>query len=397
MRRASTRRESVRTGQTVEATEGPSLLCRRYTGGAGLRAIAADWDELMARSPDASPHMSRAWAEPFVEAARTSGELLTVTVWSGGQLVALLPLTVQRRGPLQAASPVAAGLPSYLGLLLDPRFPTAIAALAADLCGQRDFDLLCLRDVSSADAATEKLVAECGRRKALVRRHTRAVCLRLRPGASFDAYLASRHSRATIRKLGQEQRRLYDSGGLCIRRYGGADITDEILERLWGLQERSWRSQGRTIQIDRPFFVRLMRSVAEAGLARVWLATLQDCDAAFWLGLVHHDALHLVCTAFDERFRRQAVSKVLLMHLIREACGEGILVVDFSHGDLEYKRFLCNEQHSLDRVLIGLTHRGRWATRAVMGAWAVIQRPSIHDRFRRAYRIFNRWRGVCSR
>ena len=107
-----------------------SLRTEVLRGKEATSAICGDWDSLFERSLNAPPFLSSTWARVFIEENRLHGKPVYVLVWSNNKLVGLLPLAVRRFLTLKLAEPIGTGVSSYLGLLLDPNYPSAVRCIA---------------------------------------------------------------------------------------------------------------------------------------------------------------------------------------------------------------------------------------------------------------------------
>jgi CelD/BcsL family acetyltransferase involved in cellulose biosynthesis len=52
---------------------------------------------------------------------------------------------------------------------------------------------------------------------------------------------------------------------------------------------------------------------------------------------------------------------MLLMHVIRDVCGDGIKLFDFIYGDADYKHFWATDCHEIYRASAGRGFTGRLA------------------------------------
>ena len=79
--------------------------------------------------------------------------------------------------------------------------------------------------------------------------------------------------------------------------------------------------------------------------------TINGDDAAFAYAFVAHGKLHYYWPAFKLKYESSlSVGQILLMQVVRDACGDGIISFDFLHGDAEYKRFWATNTSRVDRV-----------------------------------------------
>lgn len=337
-----------------------SLRTEVLRGKEATSAICGDWDSLFERSLNAPPFLSSTWARVFIEENRLHGKPVYVLVWSNNKLVGLLPLAVRRFLTLKLAEPIGTGVSSYLGLLLDPNYPSAVRCIAESFKKYKVADLFCITNLWSKDEATNALLDELQRGKFLCLRTYRNPCYRIRLGCSYDEYLTQTKNPKRRKKLRYEEKRLFSSANVAIHCYNGKEITAEVLERIAGIQQESWMKRRGAAVLGQRFYQRLLQEAANDGLAKAWLMTIDNQDAAFVYTLTAHRNLHYYRTAFKLQFQSSfSVGKVLTMQVIRDACSNGLLSFDFGQGDGEYKQFWSNACYQVDRVAAGRSLAGR--------------------------------------
>lgn len=351
-------------------------------GDAEMRALELAWDDLYARAPDASVHLSRAWLGPFLDTGRYRGTLTAVTIWHGNKLVALLPLAIRRLGGVRMAVPLGTGLQSYLGVLVDPESNDAVDCIAECCLRSNLFDMLVLHDTSTSDTHTQQFVTCLARSGALVRRDDRGTCHRIRFAGSYEDFVEAQFSKKSARNLRQEERKIRTNANAEIECYIAPQITDEVLSRIAAIQVRSRLKERGGAVLGRPFYRKLVTSLARANMARVWIATVAGADAAFAVGLTPHRQHHCIYTAFDQEYERMFVGKLLLIEVVRDAATRGVTMLDFGHGNQEYKQSWANDSHQVQRIFIGTGARGRLVAGFFGGIWALIRIPWIRNTIR---------------
>src|SRR5262245_29003619 len=342
-----------------EATPGQSdePAVRVVRGAGAFEQLGPAWDDLMGRARDAVPYLARAWVSPWVESGRARGVPLAIGCWAGDRLVALLALTVRRRFGQRVAEPAATGCPGYYGLLLDPDHPAAVERIAG-AC-RAEFSTLEIADLSSLDSATHALLAALSARGFAVARVHRNPCRSIKLGCTFEHYLLetkSKKSRANIRR---EEKKLREHGRVELAHLRGAEITEDWMRRVAELQQASWMRERGSAVLGEDAYRRVTLSAAHAGLAQLWVVTVDGRDAAFVFGLLVHGRLHYVWTAFRLDYEALSIGKVLTSWVIRDACAQGVARFDFGQGDAEYKRFWSTDAHEVSRAAAGRGLLGR--------------------------------------
>lgn len=332
-----------------------SIDLRIVEGAEGISEFGDDWDDLFARAKGASPFLSRFWTKTFVEEGRLSGAALFVLAFSGTKLVALLPIAVRRVLNIKIAVPISAGEGAYLGLLIDPDHRSAIKDIADFVISGKIFGIYYNPDLSSEDTATNDLLDDLVGRGYSCRKVFRDPCFCMQLGCPFDEYLMKKIPNGKRRyQLRYREKKLYKSAEVRVTRYIGKEITPEVNRRVAAIQLESWMKRRGAAVLGRPFYQKLMVNMAAGGFGQVWLMTIDGEDAAFVYSFVAHNQHHYFWPAFKLKYESSlSIGQMLLMHVIRDACEDGIEFFDFIYGDAEYKRFWATDCHKVFRVIAG--------------------------------------------
>ena len=359
------------------------MYAEQHRGLEAFSTIAGEWDDLFRRSEDAMPYLARPWAATFVGQGKLQGAPLLITVRAGQKLAALLALSVRRSGTVEIAEPVGTAEPSYLGVLLDPRYRPAIQCMADFIAKETSIAVLCLQNVSSTDRAPNELLAELGKKRFISRSARRDLCPYIKLGCSFEEYLKHSKSREGRKKLRYRERKLLNSADVVVHRYVGEEITAEILSRVGAIQEASWMKKRGASVLGRPCYRKLLLEMAKAGLGTVWLMTIDGRDAAFRYAFVAHGRLCSKWSAFDLKYEPlQHVGRVLTMRTIRDACEDGVLSFDFMHGDSQWKCYWATDFHDVNRVATGRGFAGRLVVLWLAFLWWMAKQKWIRTKYR---------------
>jgi CelD/BcsL family acetyltransferase involved in cellulose biosynthesis len=347
------------TPATAEASGASSLAGRVVRGRDEVLAIGAAWDDLMRRAVGAPAFMDRSWIEPWLRHGRLQGEPCAVTVWEGERLVALLPLAIRSSMGVRIAVPIGVEQPGYHGLVADSAVAGAIEA-AADTCLRESvFHVLRLDDAATLDAPTQALLDAFTRRGLRVARDHRNPCPAIDLGCTYDEFLQRTKSSKSRQTLRRKERKLMEGGAVALTHLAGSAITSEAMRRAAVVQDESWMRRRGASVLKEDFYQSLTLSAAGAGIAHLWLVTVDGEDAAFVYALVHGPRLEFVWTAFRLKYEPRSVGQVLLGWSIRDACAMGLETYDFGHGDAEYKRFWSTGHHDVFRVVVARGLPGR--------------------------------------
>ena len=359
-----------------------SLAGRVIRGRDEVLALGAAWDDLMRRAPEAPGFMARSWIEPWIRHGRLAGEACAVTVWAGDRLVALLPLAVRSAMGVTTAAPLGVEQPCYHGLVLDPEFPGAVDVTAEICLRERVFHVLRLDDAATFDRPTQDFLDAFARRGLVVARDHRNPCPAIALGCTFDEFLQRTKSGKSRQTLRRKERKLMESGAVVLTHLAGTEITPDAMRRAAVVQDESWMRRRGASVLKEDFYQALTLSAARAGLAHLWLVTIDGEDAAFVYALVQGTRLEFVWTAFRLKYEPRSVGQVLTGWTIRDACALGLSTYDFGHGDAEYKRFWSTGNDDVYRVVVA---RGL-AGRTLAAGHALVWRLARVGWLRRLYR-----------
>ncbi len=273
------------------------------------------WDDLFARAVDAPPYLSRPWASTFIQEGRIRGNPLFILAWYGTKLVALFPLAVRKYLNVKIAVPIGTGDGAYLGLLLDPNYPSVVDHMGDLITSNKVFDVYYSEDLSSEDAATNDLLHRLSIKGYSCRKVLRNPCYWIRLGCSFDEYLKRKITKGKRRyKLRYEEKKLFKSADVRIVRYIGNSITPEVNRRAATIQLESWINRRGGTVLGQLFFQKLLANMAEACLGYVWLMTIDGEDAALVYAFVAHGQLHFYWTAFKLKYESSlSIGQMLIM------------------------------------------------------------------------------------
>jgi CelD/BcsL family acetyltransferase involved in cellulose biosynthesis len=371
-----------------------SIDVRIVEGAEGISEFGDDWDDLFVRAMGAPPYLSRFWTRTFVEEGRLSGTPLFILAWLGTKLVALFPLAVRRVLNTKIAVPIGTGEDAYLGLLIDPEHRSAIKGIADLIISGNIFDMYYSADLSSEDAATNDLLDDLVSRGYSCRKVYREPCFCLQLGCPFDEYLKKKIPKGKRRqKLRYKEKNLYKSADVRVTRYVGKEITPEVNRRVVAIQLESWMKRRGAAYLGEPFYQKLLENMAEGGFGQVWLMTIDGEDAAFVYSFVAHGQHHYFWPAFKLKYESSlSIGQMLLMHVIRDACEDGIQLFDFIYGDAEYKRFWATDCYKVFRVVAGRGFMGHLIVMFCYVFFRLGQIKWLHSSYRRIRKRLRRFK-----
>jgi len=323
-------------------------------GPENITSLSQAWDDLFARAKDAAPYLSRAWIQTFINHNHFKGKPCLITVWNGRTLVALLPFSIRSFCGIRTGCLIGTKEPSYLGLLLDPKYPEAAAVAAETWVREKVAHAFKNKHLCSVDKATGSFVTELNRRGFVCKQGYERISHYIELGCTFDDYLQKTKTSKRRKKLRYAEKQLYNSGNVAVTRYIGKEITPEIHRRVARIQNESWMKRRGAAVLGQPFYQDLLTNMADNGLSSLWLMTIDGDDAAFAFTFITNGKIYYHWPAFKLKYESKlSIGQMLLMQTIRDACNENIRFFDFGHGDAEYKRFWSNKTQSVHWVVAG--------------------------------------------
>ena len=369
---------------TIEKENTAALRGELIRGKENIEKLNHDWDKLFEKANDAAPFLSRAWTQTFINEEHYSGIPGLIVVWNKKELAALLPLSIQKIYGIHIGKPIGIEQPSYLGFLINPEFPNAASVAAETWIREKVGQVFLDKHVFSQDMATQKFVEELKKRGFNFKYGYERVSHGIELGCTFDEYFEkykSSKSRQTIRR---KERKLLSENDVKLEYYEGKEITEEILDRISHIQNESWMKRRGAAILGQPFYKKLLNNMAQAGLACIWLMTIDKEDAAFVYALKSHGKLNYHWPAFKLKYESGlSIGQILLMQIIRDACEQNIKYFDFEHGEGEYKRFWANHTNKVLWVVAGrglagniiiLYYRLAWFLAGQKRLWSLYQR-----------------------
>ena len=375
----------------LNKTKGQETLCGEFRQGKeNITRLSRDWDKLFARAKDAPAYLSRAWVQTFINQNRFKGKPCIIVVWNGPKLVALLPFSVQRFCGIRIGKLIGTNEPSYLGLLLDPDYPEAVAIVAKTWIREKVAHTFQNKYLFSLDKATHSLVTELSHQGFVYKYGYKRICHCIELGCPFDEYLQKTKTGKRRKKLRYAERQVFNTGNVEIARYIGKDITPEILQRIATIQNESWMKRRDAAVLGQPFYQNLLTNMAEAGLGSIWLMTINGDDAAFAYTFITHGKLYYHWPAFKLKYESGlSIGQMLLMQIIRDACNQNIQFFNFGHGDAEYKRFWSTDTQYVEWIIAGRSFQGHLVVLCYSMIWWLAEQKQLFLLYRHLRRRLN--------
>jgi CelD/BcsL family acetyltransferase involved in cellulose biosynthesis len=339
----------------------------------GLEALRGDWLNLEADGL-ATPYQSHAWVSAYAAHAltRAEGELACIRVRDGeGATVAVLPLAVRRRAGMTFAGFIGGKHANlHMGLFdrsfaarLDQAGARAVLEQASAALGGVDAFVLQTQPVSWAGVPNP--IA------ALAAEPSPSQAYRLPLQRDADAALAASMSSHARKKHKNKRARFCELGASRLVVARDAVSADRILAAFVRQKAHRFAEMG----VADPFADAGVQAFLHAGAADgapdapLLLAglELEGRLVATYVGARHGERFSGMATSFepDPAVMKVSPGEILLVDLIRWACGEGYAMFDLGVGEARYKTTICNETEALVDSFIAVSARGRLAAEAM--------------------------------
>lgn len=298
---------------------------------AGLEALEPHWWELWSRSPSATPFQSPAWLLPWWRTF-APGELATVAVWSGDDLVGLAPLYLECQGAGARLLPLGISLSDYLDVLCIPETAEPVAVAIADTVLSLGWSQWILQDLPPGGAGLAIRHAALESCQAVS--HAACPVLALAGDQTLQGCVPARRRRQWRRALGAASRR----GRVSIE--SALSDPQTFLDHLIRLHRARWAGHGDGVLSDsrvEAFHRQALPKLVAQVLARCWLITIGDVIVGAYYGFHDRGRAYAYLGGFDPDYADESPGALLIGQAIRQAICEGAEEFDFLRGQEAYK------------------------------------------------------------
>jgi CelD/BcsL family acetyltransferase involved in cellulose biosynthesis len=289
------------------------LRCRTLTRLSDWEQVRPWWDELLARSTDATPWQSWDYLSRWWRHLSDGKALRLFIVERDGRPVLALPLQISRRFEML-------GLPvrmiEPIGMIMDVNRPRlALGALDPDAyrCAfealwqaRRDWDLIRIDEKLSDDPEVELLKDFAANHGLWYRDIFSHLCPNLDLQQDWDHYLASR-GRRLRKNLRAAQRKLETLGPVALRSYSTPAEVHRGYEHVLELHRASWKGRKGVEQSQSPqyqsFYREWLASLAQRDAARILVLFCGDRPVAATIAILRGETYYSAQIVHDEQFR----------------------------------------------------------------------------------------------
>ena len=360
-------------------------------------SLADDWRALE-RDGLVAPFQTFAWVETWIaaDAVPAGARPLLLRLRRVDATVGLLPLVVERTGPLAVARRLGGNHASYfVGAWAEAALagldPARLAAAFRTFGRTEGIDAFALDAVPATWDDRPNPLAVLGRaRPSLDDGHV----FRLAP--SFEALLAGRNAAHKRKKLKAKERLLAAAGTVRVAVAATPAEVEAALAAFFAQKAASLAARGLDDPFAAPAVRDAFRRLALASLGAAFpLLELTSLEVGGRIRAVIGAATHrgrlfaLFASHADDDLARASPGETLFFRHIEAACGHGLAAYDMGVGRERYKESWCDERVALLDLRLPVTVLGRLfvAVEAVLGGGKAAIR-----RNRRFWEVVRRWR-----
>ena len=374
---------------------------------ASPRAIADDWRRLEGSLP-VSVYQSFDWIDCWTEAATGPQRIrpAIVAIRHQGRPLAILPLGIERIGPLRIGRFLGGEHANIRMGLFDPAFSATLDRTSTLALLSRVAKTIGRIDLFDLDAQPREWAGAANPLAA----HTEAAparcdvgMMRLEP--DFAAVLKAHRGAKKAKKRRWQTNTLEPVGGFQLRRAGSEAEALADLDSYFAQKAAWFRAQG----IDDSF--------AEPGVAEFFRALVRrrwSGDSSFVMEL---DALEIdggirailgsgtrsgrlsgyFMSVSDDDWRRVSPGELMLYEVIAASCERGLTALDLGRGDERYKASWLDVVEPHVRAIVPVTPAGRAAATVLRLADRAERAVRDNPKLWRLAKTVRRWRGQAEK
>jgi CelD/BcsL family acetyltransferase involved in cellulose biosynthesis len=333
---------------------------REINDPAELAKFGPTWNELVARTPQASFFHSFQWLQTYWQHFSAGKRLRILMVHEGNALLGILPLvrsTARRSEPFHVlAYPL-----DHWGNFYGPIGPDPPATLTSALNHlrrtPRDWHFLELGwvDAQADGGRTEQALESCGFPAIRETQDTTAI-VDLTRFDSWDAYLAG-HGGKWRQNLRQRERKVAALGEVTYVRYRSesrpSDPRWDLYDACVAISQASWQdraSRGTMLSKDvsRDFYRDCHRAAAAWGAVDLNLLYVDAVPVAFSYGYHHRGRVTGIKTAFDPAVGREGIGRVLQARQIADSLARADVLYDLGPEITAWKQLWMTGTRRID-------------------------------------------------
>jgi len=310
---------------------------------AGLRGLEDEWEALQRASVPRNPFVGYHWTSACLAHNCHGARPLVLTARSGGRLVGVAPLCVERRLAFRVLRFIGDGRSDYLGFLRAPDVGGVERVMLEALAGMSGrWDLALLRQLTDEYTGLHGAeVPEALRSRGIVG----TVAPHLTLGSDWHGFCSAGPS--SLRRSKRAAKKFAKEGGR-IERYTGAEAAERVNE-VAAVEAASWKGREGAARFQPGHGQRLLQQALTAlpEEMELWLAWSGSQPAAFQINFVTPERLCYYQGSYHESFRKLYPGMVLHYHCMERAWRGGLREYDFMSGDEAYKSGWTDAERSV--------------------------------------------------
>ncbi|MER8633899.1 GNAT family N-acetyltransferase [Mesorhizobium opportunistum] len=307
------------------------LRCEIIGDPAQFGALTPHWWKLWEQSSSATPFQSPAWLVPWWHAF-APGELATVAVWHGDDLVGLAPLYLEHGMSGSKLLPVGISLSDYLDVLAVQDVQAAVVAAIAEAILSVEWSQWILSDLPQNSVGLA--IAHPDLKIDAPVNHAACPVLAIAGDETLAGCVPARRRR----QLRRARRAASKRGRIAFS--SPRSDHQNFLNQLIRLHDARWAGHGGGVLANAAVkqFHRLSLPLLDAhGLVRCWLFAIDGTTVGAYYGFHHRGRAYAYLGGFDPAYAEESPGAILIGHAIAESIREGAREFDFLRGQEAYK------------------------------------------------------------
>ncbi len=341
-----------------------------------LPVARSAWNELLDASAYPCVFRRHEWLSAWWKWFGAGRRLHVVQVFSGPNLVGLLPLYQAssngrfslRRRKLTLIGVGGPTCPEYLGPIVHRDHAEAVVReLSASLSSSDAWDVIEFPDIPPDDAATMALAGALRRQRPMIQSLGEA-CPYLELPDSYEAFLErlGHHGRKRERK---KLRKAEEAFGVELDLLGSVDRFRDAFPRMVELNRASRALHNQRGPFDNAQYAGFHREVIESllpcGVARIYLLQFDGKPVAFQYGYLYGRKYYAFQNGFDSSLQEYSPGAVLFQLIFQHLVAGGVKEFDFLRGGESYKDLYATCRRSTADFHVFRRAYAMLATRAI--------------------------------
>lgn len=295
----------------------------------GLERIAAPWEALWRRDPNATPFQSPQWLLPWWKHFGSDTPHVIASS-SDGSLDALAPLYILRDEDSGESLGMflGTGNSDYLDVLGD-------ASLLIDSITHADCQLWDLQQLRPSSSLLTVPLPDGWSDN--VEDQDPCPVLPIDDAGDELQNLLSTHARKKLRYF----RRCLEREGDVRYESATAESLDTLLDALYELHAARWQKRGLpgvlADEVTQSFHRDSARRMLDAGALRMYAVRINERIVAVFYGFAHQETIYYYLSGYDPALEKLSIGNVIVAHAIENAVRDGAETFDFLRGAEEYK------------------------------------------------------------